>query len=67
MEIFDLNKQNGADVKKQYQIKIWNRYAALKTWMIMWIAIGLGKLLGRISKTSAKDSLGDHELKQHKP
>ena len=54
-------------VRKQYQIEIKNTFAALEnlsngedinmTW----------KNVKEIIKTSAKDSLGLHELKQHKP
>jgi hypothetical protein len=37
MQIFDLRKLNDAEVKEQYQVKITNGFAALKTSMIMWI------------------------------
>ena len=66
-ERFNLRKLKDLEVKKQYQIEITNRFATL------------GKLSddGDINrawenikeniKTSAKESLGLHELKQHKP
>ena len=64
---FNLRKQNELEVRKQYQIEITNKFAALenlnddedvnKTW----------ENINRIIKTSATDSLGMHELKQHNP
>ena len=62
---FNLRKLNKLEVRKQYQIEITNRFAALenlnddvnRTWENIKESI----------KTSAKDSLGLHELKQHKP
>jgi hypothetical protein len=50
MQRLDLRKRNDAGVKKEYQVKISNGFAVLKTWMIMWTSIGLGKMLERISK-----------------
>jgi hypothetical protein len=35
MKRFDLRKLNDAEVKEQYQVKITNMFAALKTVMIM--------------------------------
>ena len=55
------------EVRKQYQIEITNRYAALEN-------LNDGEDVNRTwenikenIKTSAKESLGLHELKQHKP
>jgi len=64
---FNLRKLNELEVGKQYQIEITKRFAALenlnddedvnRTW---------DNIIENI-KTSAKESLGLHELKQHKP
>jgi len=64
-ERFNLRKLNELEVRKQYQIEITNRFAALenlngsedikRTWE---------NIIKNI-KTSAKESLGLHELKQH--
>jgi len=59
--------QNELEVRKRYQIEITNRFAALEN-------LGDAKDINRAwenikenIKTSAKDSLGLYELKQHKP
>ena len=64
---FNLRMLNELEVRKQYQIEITNRFAALenlnndkdvdRTW----------ENIKENLKTSAKESLGLHELKQHKP
>jgi len=66
---FNLRKLNELKVRKQYQIEITNRFAGLenlnddededvnRTW----------ENIKKNIKTSAKESLGLHELKQHKP
>ena len=64
---FNLSKLNDLEVTKQYQIDIINRCAALenlnededinRTW----------ENIQENIKTSAKESLGVHEWKQHKP
>ena len=66
-ERFNLRKLNELGVKEKYQIEITNRFAALenlngdenvnRAWE---------NIKGNI-KTSAKESLGLHEWKQHKP
>ena len=66
-ERFNLRKLNELEVRKQYRIKISNRFAALenlsdsedinRAWENSKVNI----------KTSAKESLGLHKLKQHKP
>ena len=63
----NLGKLNELEVRKQYQIEITNRFAAFenlnededvnKTW----------ENTKENIKTSAKESLGLHEFKQHKP
>ena len=66
-ERFNPRKLNELEVRKQYQIEITNRFAALKN-------LSNGEDINRAwenikenIKNSAKDSLGLHELKQHKP
>ena len=66
-ERFNLRKQNELEVRKQYQIEITNRFTALEN-------VSDGKDINRTwenikenIKTSADESLGLHELKQHKP
>ena len=64
---FNLRKLKELEVRKQYQIEITNRFAAMenlnddedvnRTW----------ENIKENIKTSAKDSLGLHELKQQKP
>ena len=64
---FNLRKLNQLEVRKQYEIEIKNRFADLenlnddedvnRTW----------ENIKENIKTSAKESLGLHELKQHKP
>ena len=64
---FNLGKLNELEVREQYHIEITNRFAALenlnededvnKTW----------ENTKENIKTSAKESLGLHEFKQHKP
>jgi len=66
-EIFHLQKLNELEVRKQYQIEITNWFAALdnlsddedinKAW----------KNIKENIKSSAEESLGLQELKQHKP
>jgi len=66
-ERFNLRKLNELGVKKKYQMEIKNRFAALENlngdendnrdW----------ENIKENSKTSAKESLGLHEWKQHKP
>jgi hypothetical protein len=65
MQRFDLKKQNNAEVKKQYQVKISNSFAVSEN---MDVDIkGLGKILRENIKISAKESPDHYNLKQHKP
>jgi uncharacterized protein YPO0396 len=64
---FNLRKLNELDVRNLYQIVIMNRFAALEN-------LSDGEDINRAwenikenIKTSAKERLGLHELKQHKP
>jgi len=63
-ERFHLKKLNELEVKKQCQIEIKNRFASLKD--LNDINRAWENIKDKI-KTSSKDSLGLHELKQHKP
>ena len=67
MERFNLGKLNELEVRKQYQIKISDWFAALEN-------LSYGEDIDRAwenikenIRTSAKESLGLSELKQHKP
>ena len=64
---FNLSKLNELEVRKQYQIEITNRFAALET---LNEDEDVNKISGNIKhniQISAKESLGMHEWKQHKP
>ena len=64
---FNLSKLNELEVKKQYQIEITNRFAALEN---LNDDEDVNRIWGNIKhniQTSAKESLGMHEWKQHKP
>ena len=66
-ERLNLRKLNELEVKKQYQIEISNRFAALEN---LSEDKDINKAWENIKenfKTSAKGSLGMYELKQHKP
>ena len=63
--IFNLRKLNDLEVRKQYQIKITNKFAALEN-----VRMRTNRALESIKeniKTSATESLGMNEMKQHKP
>jgi len=66
-ERFNLRKLNELGVKKKYQIEVTNRFAALQN-------LNGDENVNRVCenikgniKTLAKESLGLHEWKQHKP
>ena len=66
-ERFNLRKLSELEVRKQYQIKIPNRFAVLEDLNdSMDINRGWENIKESI-KTPAKDSLVLHELKKHKP
>jgi len=66
-EIFNLRKLNEMEVRKQYQTEITDRLSALEnSWDGEDINRAWANIKGNI-KTSAKECLGLHELKQHKP
>jgi len=63
---FNLRKLNELEVMKQNQIKISNRFAALEN---LHDSMDINRAWENIKeniKTSGKDILGLHELKQHK-
>ena len=66
-ERFNLRKPNELKVKKGYQIEISNRFAALENLSDNEDTNRAGENYKENNKTSAKNSLGLHELKQHKP
>jgi len=66
-ERFNLRKLNELEVKKKYQIGFTNGYAALENLNVDKDVNRAWKNMKEYIKTSAKDSLVLHELKQHKP
>ena len=66
-ERFNLRKLNELEVKEEYQIEITNRFAALEKLDVDEdVNRAWENIKGNI-KTSAKESLGLHEWKHHKP
>jgi hypothetical protein len=66
-ERFNLKKLSGLEVRKQYQIKISNRFAALENLNISEDINRAWESIKENIKISAKGSLGLYERKQHKP
>jgi len=66
VERLNLGKLNELEVRKQYQIKISNRFAALENLNNSKVINGVWENIQKNIKTSAKDSLGLYELKKHK-
>ena len=66
-ERLNLRKLKDLEVKKQYQIEITNRFAALGKISDDGDINRAWENIKENTKTSAKESLGLHELKQHKP
>jgi len=66
-ERFNLRKLNELEVSKQYQIEISNKFAALENLSDSEDINRAWENIKENIKTSAKESLGLHELKQHKP
>jgi len=64
---FNLRKLNELEVRKQYQTEISNRFAALENLSDRKDINRAWENIEENIKTSAKKSLGLHELKQHKP
>ena len=65
-ERFNLRKLNELEVRKQYQIEITNKFAALENLRDNEDINRAWENIKEKIKTSAKESLGLHELKQHK-
>jgi hypothetical protein len=66
-ERFNLRKPNELEVRKQYQIEISNRFAALENLCDSKDINRAWENIKENIKTSAKESLGLHKLKKHKP
>jgi len=66
-ERFFPRKLNELEVSKQYQIEITNRFAALENLNDSEDMSRAWENVKENIKTSAKESLGLHELKQYKP
>jgi hypothetical protein len=66
-ERFNLRKLNELEVKEKYQIEITNRFAALENLIVDEDINRAWENVKESIKTSAKESLGLHELKQHRP
>jgi len=66
-ERFTLRKLNELEVKKKYQIEITNRFAPLENLNVDKDINRAWENIKENIKTSAKESQGLHELKQHKP
>ena len=66
-ERFNLRKLSELEVKKKYQIEITNRSAALENLNDSEDIIRAWESIKENIKISATESLGLHELKQHKP
>ena len=66
-EKYNFRKLNELEVRKQYQIEISNRFAALKNLHDSEDINRARENIKQNMKTSAKESLGLHELKLHKP
>jgi hypothetical protein len=66
-ERFNLRKLNELEFRKQYEIEITNRFAAMENLDSNRDINRAWKNIKESIKTSAKDSLGLHEWKHHKP
>ena len=64
---FNLRKLNDLEVRKQYQIEMTNRFAALENVSEDEDINRAWESIKENIKTSATKSLGMHEMKQHKP
>ena len=66
-ERFNLRKLKELEVKEKYQIEITNRFAALENLNVDEDINRVWENIKENIKTSAKESLGLHKWKQHKP
>ena len=62
-----MRKLNEPEVREQYQIEITNRFAALENLKVDEDVNRTWKNIKENIQTSAKDSVGLHELNQNKP
>jgi hypothetical protein len=67
VERFNLRKLNELEVRKQYEIKISYRFAALENLIDSEDINRAWENIKENIKISAKETLGLYELKQHKP
>ena len=67
VERFNLRKLNELEVRKQYQIEISTRFAALENLSVSEDINMAWEIIKGNIKTSAKEKLDLYELKQHKP
>ena len=65
-EGYNLRKLNELEVRKQYQIEIKKKYAALENLSDDEDINRIWDHIKENTKTSAKEGVGLHELKQHK-
>jgi hypothetical protein len=66
-ERFNLKKLSELEVRKQYQLKISNRFAALENLKVIEHINRAWENIKENIKISAQETLGIHERKQHKP
>ena len=66
-ERFNLRKLKELEAKEKYQIEITNRFAALENLNVDEDVNRVWENIKENIKTSAKESLGLHEWKQHSP
>jgi hypothetical protein len=66
-ERFNLKKLSELEVRKQYQLKISDRFAALENLNVSEDINRTWENIKENIKISAQESLGLHERKQHKP
>ena len=64
---YNLRKLNEPEVKKKYQIEMTNRFAALENLNVDEDINRAWENIKENIKSSAKESIGLQELKQHKP
>jgi predicted metallo-beta-lactamase superfamily hydrolase len=67
MQRFDLKKLYDAEVKKQCQVEITNRFVALENFDDNVDMNRAWENIRENIKTSAKESLGHYELQEHSP
>jgi len=66
-ERFNLRKLNEMEVRKEYQTEITNRFVALENLSESKDINWAWEYIKENIKTSAKETVGLHKMKQHKP